>query len=76
MKEIMKAAVHSPAVTKKEPIKFNISIGELETALEFAKAGKKSFITMRVTKTGLGPIVEVSLDYDGKFTDITNYEAF
>jgi predicted enzyme related to lactoylglutathione lyase len=73
--DMMKRATKSSATTKEEPVKYNITVSELEKMLELAKKNGWG-ITMKIQKTGIGSIFEISEDYDGEFEDITNYSAF
>lgn len=63
-----------------EIAKFNISLIELESAVEFAKTNstnKNKTITMEVrNESGIGSTILVSDQYNGKQTDITDINGW
>jgi hypothetical protein len=60
--------------------KFNITLSELETAVQYAKdhgVSEHKTITMCVEHGGgIGTVIIVSHEWDGKKTDITDYSAW
>jgi len=60
--------------------KFNITLSELENAVEFAKVnGRSEFKTVTIENredNGIGNNVLISKDWDSEQTDITNYGSW
>jgi hypothetical protein len=60
--------------------KFNITLSELEAAIQYAKehgASKHKTITMCVESGGgIGAVITVSPEWNGKRVDITDYSAW
>jgi len=60
-------------------MKFNITLEELEKAVEYAKANgitDHKTITMHINELGLGSEIDVSQEWDSERTDITNVAAW
>jgi hypothetical protein len=60
--------------------KFNITLSELEAAVQYAKehgVSEHKTITMCIEPSGgIGAVVTVSSEWDGKRFDITDYSAW
>jgi len=59
--------------------KFNITLGELEDIVEFAKLkGDNEYcvVTLYVTSTAVGSVFEVSEEWDSEKTNVTNYDTW
>jgi len=57
--------------------KFNITLDELEKAVEFARANEGSTVTIENRDdNGIGNNILISKDWDSEQTDITNYGSW
>jgi hypothetical protein len=72
----MKDAVNSGATSKNEPVKYNMTFNEIKKMMDLVGDGSNGPITLMLTKTSIGSITEISVDYDGEFEDITDYDSF